>query len=143
MHCFCTCILMLTSPCKSHRYDFSMSTSAKHINARILHSQFTAKVSIDPFNSSIFICVCSFSHQVVHILAPVLDCSISDLGAFLCNQFYNCRMQRFCGINWCSTTFYIVNFSTLVCDDESSFKLTNVLSVNSEIGLQRKFNLYF
>src|SRR5690242_2608405 len=119
-----------------------MSTSAQHINSRVLHSQLASQVPIDPLNLSIFICIGSFCYQVIYILTPVLYCSISNFSTLLCNQFYNCRMQRFGSINWCSTAFNIMNFSTFIRNDQSSFKLTDVFSIDSKICLQWKINLY-
>ena len=77
--------------------------------------------------------------QVVHVWRPVLNGGVRDVRAWLNNDFDNCRVQCVVGVHRCRATFDVVNFGTLVGDDERALELTGRVAVDAEVGLQWHF----
>ena len=50
-----------------------MSALAKHVHSRVLHGKPAPQVAINPLDFCILVGICPLCHEVVDILAPILD----------------------------------------------------------------------
>ena len=78
----------------------------------------------------------SFGDEVVDVVGPVLDRCIATASTAFDNDFNDRRVKAFGAVHRRRASFDVVNLSSLVDDDQRSFKLPHVFRVNAEVGLE-------
>ena len=109
---------------------------------RIFHIRLRTDVSIDPLHTSVFKHLGALGHQIDDVIAPVLYGGIAAACIFMHEDFHDSRMQRILGIGRCRTALDIMHICAFIHDNQRTLKLPHPLRVDTEIGLQRFFQLY-
>ena len=79
--------------------------------------------------------------QVVHVLRPVLDGRIAQLGVLAHEQLDRARVQVRHVVFRCRTSFDEVQVGAVFHDDERVLELARALRVQAEVALQREVEL--
>src|SRR5699024_11520796 len=111
------------------------------VNGRVLHRDLGADVRIDPLHRSALFDGRALGHEVVHVVRPVLDRRVADLGVLLHDDFHDGRVQRVRLIDRGGAALDVVNRGAFVGDDERALELPHVLGVDPEVGLQRDLHV--
>src|SRR6266850_1755023 len=134
-------ILVLVSSREGDREHFAVSALAHEVDARILHRDLRAEVRVDPGHAGVLVDDRALRHEVVHVVAPVLDRRVAHVGALLHDDLDHGRVQRVRREHRRRASLDVVNARALLGDDERPLELPRVLAVDAEVGLQRDLHL--
>ena len=84
----------------------------------------------------------ALSHQVVHVIRPVLDGGVANACILLHHNLNDRRVQRVRLVDGGGTALNVMHIGPLIRDNEGALKLAHVLSINTEIRLQRDFHVH-
>ena len=137
-----TGILVLSFACESDRENIAARARLHHIDARVFHGEFTAKVAIHPLHLRVFVSDSALRDEVIDVVRPVLDGGIAHPRTLHADNLDDCAVQGFTAISRRGAAFNVMHLRTFVGDDEGAFKLPHVLAVDAEVCLQRVINFH-
>ena len=136
-----TSVLMLTRSCIGHRQHLARCLRADEHHSGILHGQAGTDVAVDPLHVPLGLYPGPLGNKVVYVGRPVLNGGVGDPGSRLDHDLHHRRVQRIGAVHRCRTALDVVHLGTLVGNDQGALKLTHVLGIDAEVGLQRHFDL--
>ena len=122
--------------------DFAAGAFALHDHAGIFHRQAAADVAVDPFHFRILMGDAAFGDEIEHVVGPILDGDVLDLGALHGHQFHDRTVEGAGGELRRGAAFHVHHFRAFIHDDEGALELAKVFGVDAEVGLQRVFHLH-
>ena len=79
--------------------------------------------------------------EVVHVVRPVLDRRVADLGLRQRDDFHDGRVERIGGVDRRRAALDVVDLRAFLDHDQRPLELAGVLAVDPEVGLERQRDL--
>src|SRR5207247_680400 len=76
-------VLVLLAPRERDREHLAVRALAHEVDARVLHGDLGPEVRVDPGHAAALLDDGALGHEVVDVVAPVLDGRVADVGVFL------------------------------------------------------------
>ncbi len=133
-------VLVLTVAGEGDGEDFATGFAAFEDDAGVFHGEAGADVAVDPFDFGFFHGDAAFGDEVEDVGAPVLDGDVLDFRAFECDEFDDGTVEGGGLEFWGGAAFHVGDFGPFVGDDEGALELTEVFSVDAEVGLEGLFD---
>ena len=86
-------------------------------------------------------CHRTFGDEVVHVVRPVLNRRVPNSCTLFHNDFDDGRVKRIRLVDGSGAALDVVDVGVLVRDNQRALELSHVLGVDSEVGLQRDFDV--
>src|ERR1019366_7150577 len=130
-------VLHLTRSGVGDGEDFARRLRTHQIDRRVLHGETRTDVAVNPLDVRFGFGPCALGHEVIDVVRPVLDGGVGDARAGQGDELDDRGVQGVGRVDRRRAALDVVDLRTLVGDDERSLELTHVLSVDTEIRLER------
>ncbi len=121
--------------------DVRRGALAAQVDRRELDRLARAGVGVDPLDRAVLVRVGTLGHEVVDVVAPVLDGRVADLGAGQGDDLDDGGVEGIGRVDRGRAALDVVDLGALVDDDQRPLELAGVLAVDPEVGLQRQRDL--
>src|SRR6185503_3434120 len=99
-------------------------------------------VAINPLHGRVLEGLSALGHQIVDVVAPVLDGRVAAAGMVLHNNLNDSAVQAVGGVGGGGAALDIVNVSAFIHNNQGALKLAHALGVDTEVSLQRQVNTH-
>src|SRR5438477_615829 len=135
-------VLVLVGPRKSDRKNLTVRALADEVDARVFHRDLGSEVRVDPGHAAAVLDDGALGHEVVDVVAPVLDGRVANVGVLLHHDLDDRAVQRVAREHRRGATLDVVDARAFLGDDQRPLELAHVLAVDTEVRLQRDLDLH-
>src|SRR5438477_5766665 len=135
-------VLVLVASREGDREHFAVRALTDEVDARVFHRDLRAQVRVDPGHAAALLDHRALGHEVVDVVAPVLDRRVADVGVLLHHDLDHRAVERVAGEYRRGAALHVMNARAFLGDDQRALELAHVLAVDAEIGLQRDLDLH-